>query len=339
MRFACVNAILRTPNDRTLRRPAPTRHELPRTSGPPRPTRTAKRLHLPGSISALRAAVHALVDRQGLDRLAVAGAQGVLRPRPVSARAHRHQLQAARDDRVPRPAGDGVPPADGGGREPRGAGSEDHLPGHAAPAGGRSQQSLTRRLLPAAQEGRPGRHADRDAAAQALEPDHRAVRARPRSRALPRRHRGRARRRRGQPFQGALLLAARQEQRVGRRRSAARVLEPVQDRLRARHARAHPSAAGLDRAEHLGIHQAREHPDGLAVLRPGRRQALPQPRLRALPAADRQPRRATSTTSWSSSRAASCGTSPSARDVCRTANTVWKSCAAKVTCDDPRRPR
>ena len=38
----------------------------------------------------------------------------------------------------------------------------------------------------------------------------------------------------GEPFEGALLLAARQARRLGRGRSAARVLEPVQDRLRAR---------------------------------------------------------------------------------------------------------
>src|SRR4051794_19647096 len=75
---------------------------------------------------------------------------------------------------------------------------------------------------------------------------------------------------------------------MGRGRSAARVLEPVQDRLRAGHARAHPPAAGLDRAAHLGIHQAREHPDRVAVLRPGYGQALPQPGVRAVPGAHRQ---------------------------------------------------
>ena len=101
----------------------------------------------------------------------------------------------------------------------------------------------------------------------------------------------------GEPLEGALLLAARQARRLGRRRSAARVLEPVQDRLRAGHAPAHPPAARLDRAEHLGVHQAREHPDRVAVLRPGRRHALPQPRLRSLPARRSTARRRTSTTS------------------------------------------
>ena len=42
--------------------------------------------------------------------LLLAGAQGVLRPRAVSAGAHRHRLQDAGDDRVPRPAGARVAP-------------------------------------------------------------------------------------------------------------------------------------------------------------------------------------------------------------------------------------
>src|SRR5438105_8049119 len=50
-----------------------------------------------------------------------------------------------------------------------------------------------------------------------------------RSSDLPRRHRGCARRRGGEPLEGAVFLAARQEQPVGRGRSAARVLEPVQE--------------------------------------------------------------------------------------------------------------
>ena len=82
---------------------------------------------------------------------------------------------------------------------------------------------------------------------------------------------GRPRRRGRQPVQGALLLAPDDAVAVGRRRPAARVLEPVQDRVRAGHARADPPAARLDRAQHLGVHPAREHPDGVALLQPGRR--------------------------------------------------------------------
>ena len=53
-----------------------------------------------------------------------------------------------------------------------------------------------------------------------------------------------------------------------RRRSAARVLEPVQDGFRAGHARQNPPAARLDGAEHLGVHRAREYSDRGTLLRP-----------------------------------------------------------------------
>ena len=93
-------------------------------------------------------------------------------------------------------------------------------------------------------------------------------------RALHRRHRRRPGRRGRQPVEGALFLAPQRAVPLGRRRPAARVLEPVQDRVRAGHPPADPPAAGLDRAEHLGVHQAGEHPDRVALLQPGRRQAL-----------------------------------------------------------------
>ena len=73
-----------------------------------------------------------------------------------------------------------------------------------------------------------------------------------------------------------------QDSDLGRRRPAARVLEPVQDRVRAGHPRAHPPAARLDRAEHLGVHRAREDSHRVALLQPGRRHALPLARLRAV---------------------------------------------------------
>ena len=41
------------------------------------------------------------------------------------------------------------------------------------------------------------------------------------------------------------------------------------------HQCAHPSPAGLDRVEHLGIYPRREHPHRFAVLQPGRWQTLP----------------------------------------------------------------
>ncbi len=79
--------------------------------------------------------------------------------------------------------------------------------------------------------------------------------------AVHRRDRRCARRRGGQPLEGALLLAALRREQLEHRRPAAGVLEPVRDRVRAGHARAHPSAARLDRARHLGVHRARAHPD------------------------------------------------------------------------------
>jgi len=56
--------------------------------------------------------------------------------------------------------------------------------------------------------------------------------------------------------EGALFLPPRQAKRLGYCRAAAGVLEPVQDRLCARHARSYSSSVRLDGAEYLGIHRA-----------------------------------------------------------------------------------
>ena len=93
---------------------------------------------------------------------------------------------------------------------------------------------------------------------------HGQVRRRHEHGAVHRRDRRRARRRRRQPLEGALLLAALRREQLEHRRPAAGVLEPVQDGVRAGHARAHPSAARLDGAQHLGVHRARAHPDRAA---------------------------------------------------------------------------
>ena len=196
------------------------------------------------------------------------------------------------------------------GRRPEhgGAGERRHLPAQAAASPGMSTRRAGQRAPPAAGASRATRSTrpcTGPAPRKRLNLETGQVRDRHRPRALPRRDRGRARRRGGQPLEGALLLAARQEQRLGRRRSAARVLEPVQDRLRAGHARAHPSAARLDRAQHLGVHQAREHPDGVAVLRPGRRARATAASAAAPARRPSRARRRTSTTSSPSSRAAS----------------------------------
>ena len=78
-------------------------------------------------------------------------------------------------------------------------------------------------------------------------------------------------RRGSDPRQGARVLAARARRRLGRARSAAGVLGPVQRLAAARRASAHPSDPALDRGRHLGLHQAREHSDHPALS--GRRTA------------------------------------------------------------------
>ncbi len=74
--------------------------------------------------------------------------------------------------------------------------------------------------------------------------------------------------------QGARVQPARRAEHLELPRPAAGVLGPVQHRLRARHPPARPSAAALDRAGHLALHQAREHPADQPVLRQ-ERQAVP----------------------------------------------------------------
>ncbi len=180
----------------------------------------------------------ALEHWQGLDGAAVARAEGVFRPRALSARPHRHELQDSVDDRVSRPARPRVEPAARRRHEQGGARRRKDLserPGHA------------RRVLRHAQEGRPAA-------------GHRALR-------LYRHHRRRAARRGSDAREGALLLAAQRQHGVERVGPAAGVLEPVQDRLRAGHAHPHPSASALDRAQRVGVHRAREDSGHPAVLR------------------------------------------------------------------------
>ena len=72
---------------------------------PARDPRSQERPHPARGLPLAGQRLHAVVDRQGQHRAAAPGAQGVLRPRADPAGAHRHRLQDARDDRVPRPAG------------------------------------------------------------------------------------------------------------------------------------------------------------------------------------------------------------------------------------------
>ena len=85
-----------------------------------------------------------------------------------------------------------------------------------------------------------------------------------RLRRLDRRH---SPRRRGDPRQGAGVLAARHRRRMGRARSAAGILGPVQRLAAAGRASAHSPDPALDRSRYLGLHAARKHPDHPALSR------------------------------------------------------------------------
>ena len=89
----------------------------------------SQRSHPARGLRQLQAPVHAVVDRQGQHGAAVAGAQGVLRPRAVSAHPHRHVVQDSGDDRVPRSAGRRVEPEPDLRPERRGARREADVPG------------------------------------------------------------------------------------------------------------------------------------------------------------------------------------------------------------------
>ena len=97
----CVDA-------RCWRRSGPAQPLMAGSHGPSRPARTPERSHLARGVRQLQEPVHALVDRQGQHRPALAGPKGLLRPRADSAGAHRHLLQDPGDDRLPRPPGAGV---------------------------------------------------------------------------------------------------------------------------------------------------------------------------------------------------------------------------------------
>ena len=119
-----------------------------------------------------------------------------------------------------------------------------------------------------------------------LQPRQGRLRARPQHRAVHRRHRRRARRRGGQPLEGALLLAARQaESRWDVGDQPPEFWNQYKTEFApGTHVRIHPL---LDWTElNIWEYIERENiPDRLALLRPGRRQALSLARLRALHAA------------------------------------------------------
>ncbi len=71
--------------------------------------------------------------------------------------------------------------------------------------------------------------------------------------------------------------------RLGRARSAAGILGPVQRLAAARRASAHPSDPALDRGRHLGLHAARKHPDHPALSRARTASATARSAIRTSP--------------------------------------------------------
>ena len=90
---------------------APSPSGRPRSAAATRPSARARGREHPHHARGgrrVRAAGHALLDRQGLVGAAAPGAEGVLsRADSLPAAARRHDLQVPRDDRVPRPLHEG----------------------------------------------------------------------------------------------------------------------------------------------------------------------------------------------------------------------------------------
>ena len=80
--------------------------------------------------------------------------------------------------------------------------------------------------------------------------------------------------------------------RLGRARSAAGILGPVQRLAAAGRASAHPSDPALDRGRHLGLHQARKHSDHPALSRRRTASAIARWATRTSPIRWRRPPRA-----------------------------------------------
>ena len=148
------------------------RERLRAAREPARHPRSQERPHPARGLPLARQRLHALVHRQGQHRAAAPGAQGVLRPRADPARAHRHRLQDAGDDRVPRPAGAGVAAQHRRRPEPQGARGEGDLP---------RRQLRPHPVLPQPQDDGAQAHALGRVAAPAHGPHARAVSSRTRT--------------------------------------------------------------------------------------------------------------------------------------------------------------
>ena len=180
----------------------------------------------------------ALLRRQGLDRDAAPGREGVLaRPHPVPGHARRHRPQLPRGPRLPRPAGRRARrPA----RRGVGAGVDRRRAGWSRRPGPRASRNRlqTVTLLDAIEE-----HGF-DAVFGGGRRDEEKARAKERVYSLPRRLRA-----------------------VGPEEPAARAVEPLQ--RPAPQGRAHPRvpAVELDRARHLAVHRRRGHRAPVDLLR------------------------------------------------------------------------
>ena len=187
---------------------------------------------------AARAAGAAVQRRQGLDRAAAAGREGVPARRvPVPGHARRHGPQLPRGARVPRP--------------PR----------------ARARRAADRRLRAGLDRHRPGGRGDRPGRLAQPAADHHAAR-RDRRQRLRRGVRRRPPRRGARPREGADLLLPRRARPVGPARPAARGLEPLQRRRRPRRERARVPALELDRARRLALHRRGAARDPEHLLRP-----------------------------------------------------------------------
>jgi hypothetical protein len=287
--------------------------------GPHRSARSAERLHPARGLQELQKPLHALVDRERLDGHALARPQGVLRARTLPAGPHRHDLQDPRmveyRDRMAREWNLTI--VFGKNEE---ALADGHEP-HPRPAG------VLRRPEDTGAEGHAGRHG------HPLSGDaRRQLRAARNQRALYRGHRRRTGGRRGQPLEGALLLAARGRQRLEPGRSAARSCG-ISSRPTSRRARtsgstrswigARPTSGSTSSARRSRSSTCTSIGAKVVVTAPSAAHRARRPSRRA-PARRRR-----------SSSSCATPTSPSAPDARRTRKTPtrWRSSVATGTCE------
>ena len=204
---------------------------------PPRRARGRGGPHHPRGRRGARAAGAPLLRRQGLDRAAASGREGVpSRPVPVPAHARRHGPQLPRGDRVPRPA-----------RR-------------------RARRAARRRVGAGVDRPGPRRRADRPARIAQPAADDDAARRDGGAR-VRRGDRRRAPRRGALAREGADLLLPRRLRPVGSARAAARALEPLQRQDPQGRAGARLPHLELDGARRVAVRRPRGARAALDLLR------------------------------------------------------------------------